>query len=108
MTIEVNAGGYSHGRKGDDPATVNFTVKELLADQTVILARIEGKLDGKAERSELERLAAKVDGHEIILQRADAERAGAKASQAKVIAYVGTGVSAAIGGVGLALKLFVR
>lgn len=76
-----------------DPTSVSFTVKELIADVKDTLSRIEGMLGNKADRAEVDRLSVKVEAHEIILQRADATKASAKATWAGALAIAGLVVS---------------
>lgn len=45
----------------DDMASITYTVKELLSDIRGSLGRLEGKLDAKADRSEVAELIRRVD-----------------------------------------------
>lgn len=45
----------------DDMASITYTVKELLSDIRGSLGRLEGKLDAKADRSEVAELIHRVD-----------------------------------------------
>lgn len=76
-----------------EPTSVSFTVKELIADVKDTLSRIEGMLSAKADRSEVDRLSARVEAHEIVLQRADATKASSKATWAGALALAGLVVS---------------
>lgn len=46
---------------GDDMASITYSVKELLSDIRGSLGRLEGKLDAKADRSEVAELIRRVD-----------------------------------------------
>lgn len=46
---------------GDEMASITYTVKELLSDIRGSLGRLEGKLDAKADRSEVADLIRRVD-----------------------------------------------
>jgi len=45
----------------EDPASISYTVKELLSDIRGSLGRLEGKLDAKADRTEVADLIRRVD-----------------------------------------------
>lgn len=45
----------------DDMASITYSVKELLSDIRGSLGRLEGKLDAKADRSEVAELIRRVD-----------------------------------------------
>lgn len=45
----------------DDVASITYTVKELLNDIRGSLGRLEGKLDAKADRSEVAELMHRID-----------------------------------------------
>lgn len=45
----------------DDMASITYSVKELLSDIRGSLGRLEGKLDAKADRSEVNELIRRVD-----------------------------------------------
>lgn len=45
-------------------ARVTYSVRELLAEQTALLRRIDGKVDTKADKSDIAAINSRVDGHE--------------------------------------------
>lgn len=45
----------------DDMASITYTVKELLSDIRGSLGRLEGKLDSKADRSEVVELIGRIE-----------------------------------------------
>lgn len=68
----------------EDP-TVTYSVRELLADikavQLSSFARVEAKLEGKADKDDISRLEGKVDAHDRYIQGLDQRMHNVEVSQ---------------------------
>lgn len=63
----------------DENATVSFSVKEMLQEQTSILRGIDTKVDGKADKSDLAPIVSEVQRAHGRLQVIEDERKSEKA-----------------------------
>lgn len=85
----------------------SYSVKEMLnsLDDRVRVGfeRLDAKLDAKASQIQVDKIEARVEVHEIALQRQDAAKAIMRASRAQILSIIG----AAIGVVGVASR-FVK
>lgn len=75
-------------------ARVSYSVSELFSEQNRILERIEGKVDGKADKSDLIPIIARLDDHHTRLmtledgRKADTAVAVARVRERRTVAWV--------------------
>lgn len=90
----------------EHPLAVEFTVKELLANINSTITRVEGKLDSKADRSDMARFDQRMSEVEKAVVRIDLEMHGDRRAQATLESwkrYRGPLIMGLIGTVILAL-----
>lgn len=60
-------------------ATVSYTVKELLDEQTVLLREIDRKVDTKADKADISELHRRIDRHDGRIKGLEDERDAGRA-----------------------------